>query len=70
MPKGSQPPEPPSAPASAAPPPPPVEAPPLPEEWELIDLLGKGGMGQVWRARHRLTDEVVAIKCLIGDHVE
>ncbi|MBI4866653.1 MAG: protein kinase [Candidatus Wallbacteria bacterium] len=55
--------------APAAPPGPPA-APALPEEWELMDLLGKGGMGQVWRARHRLTDEEVAIKCLIGEHVE
>ncbi|MBI2943482.1 MAG: serine/threonine protein kinase, partial [Candidatus Wallbacteria bacterium] len=52
--------------AAPGPPTPPA----LPEEWEVMDLLGKGGMGQVWRARHRLTDEEVAIKCLIGEHVE
>jgi serine/threonine protein kinase/tetratricopeptide (TPR) repeat protein len=30
--------------------------------YETIDLLGQGGMGIVYRARHRVTGEVVALK--------
>lgn len=30
--------------------------------FELIEVLGKGGMGQVWRGRHRRQDVPVAIK--------
>ena len=32
--------------------------------YELGELLGEGGMGQVYRARHHLTDQDVAIKVL------
>ncbi|MBI3890638.1 MAG: protein kinase [Candidatus Wallbacteria bacterium] len=46
------------------------EGPALPEEWELIRLLGQGGMGQVWSARHKLTGDMAAVKCLLGSHVE
>ena len=31
-------------------------------EFELIEPLGQGGMGVVWRARHRVTGEPVALK--------
>jgi serine/threonine protein kinase len=31
-------------------------------EFELIETLGQGGMGVVWRARHRITGELVALK--------
>ncbi len=32
--------------------------------FELIDLLGEGGMGRVFRARHRALDRIVALKLL------
>ena len=46
-------------------------------EYSLIEPLGQGGMGVVWRARHRVTGELVALKrvaapvegALAGRHV-
>jgi serine/threonine-protein kinase len=35
--------------------------------YELIDLIGQGGMGEVWRARHRLLARPAAIKLIRGD---
>src|SRR5262249_60436099 len=32
------------------------------ERYELLDMLGRGGMGAVWRARDRTLDREVAIK--------
>lgn len=35
--------------------------------YELEDLLGKGGMGEVWRARHRLLKRQSAVKLIRGE---
>ena len=36
-------------------------------QYEILSILGKGGMSVVYRARHRLMDRIVAIKVLQGD---
>ena len=38
-------------------------------KYEILRLIGAGGMGAVFAARHRLLDDTVAIKVLQGKHV-
>ena len=42
----------------------------LPEKYEVLEQLGRGGMGTVFKARHRDLDEVVAIKVINPELVE
>jgi serine/threonine protein kinase len=36
-------------------------------EYELLEPLGQGGMGQVWKARHRKLGKLVAVKLIRPD---
>ncbi|MEZ6129081.1 MAG: FHA domain-containing serine/threonine-protein kinase [Planctomycetaceae bacterium] len=38
-------------------------------DYECLDLLGQGGMGTVWRARHRTLGRTVALKLLRRDRM-
>lgn len=43
----------------------PVQAPILPERYQVMDRLGQGGMAMVWRALDRTSDTEVAVKVLL-----
>ena len=36
-------------------------------DYQILDELGSGGMGRVWRARNVITDRIEAIKVLLPD---
>lgn len=40
------------------------------EKYELLDLVGAGGMGVIYRARHLILDKIVAIKVLFNNNAD
>ena len=40
--------------------------PPTIEGYDLLEVLGRGGMGVVWKARHRQLNRLAAIKMILG----
>jgi len=45
-----------------------LTAPPLPSQYQCLAVLGKGGMGVIFKARQLLLDKIVAIKMLNPEH--
>ncbi len=46
---------------------PPTATSPVPG-YDVLALLGEGGMGAVWKARHTNLNRLVALKMVLGDH--
>jgi serine/threonine protein kinase len=38
-------------------------------QYALLDVIGHGGMGQIFKARHRRLDRIVALKEIIPDRI-
>lgn len=49
---------------------PPLLAAELARQYDIVHLLGQGGMGTVWLARERTLDRMVAIKVLTGENID